>query len=208
MSDPRAGFADQFNVSRETIEKLEIYASLLRKWNRTINLVSPGTVDTLWVRHFADSAQLLSLAPQNMRKWADLGSGAGFPGAVIAVLTESSHPDLTVTLIESDQRKATFLRTVARETQTSFTVLAERSESVARLEADVISARALAPLDVLLGYVSHHMARNGTALLSKGASAASEVELAGKTWSFTCESIPSMTDTDAAILKIGEIKLA
>lgn len=208
MSDPRTGFSDQFNVSRETIEKLEIYASLLRKWNKTINLVSPGTVDALWVRHFADSAQLLSLAPQNMRKWADLGSGAGFPGAVIAVLTESSHPDLTVTLIESDQRKATFLRTVARETQTSFTVLAERSESVARLEADVISARALAPLDVLLGYVSRHIARTGTALLSKGASAASEVELAGKTWSFTCESIPSMTDTDAAILKIGEIKLA
>ena len=208
MSDPRAGFADQFNVSRETIEKLEIYASLLRKWNKTINLVSPGTLDTLWVRHFADSAQLLSLAPQNMRKWADLGSGAGFPGAVIAVLTESSHPDLTVTLIESDQRKATFLRAVARETQTSFTVLAERCESVARLEADVISARALAPLDVLLGYVSRHIARTGTALLSKGASAASEVELAGKTWSFTCESIPSMTDTDAAILKIGEIKLA
>jgi 16S rRNA (guanine527-N7)-methyltransferase len=208
MSDPRTGFSDQFNVSRETIEKLEIYASLLRKWNKTINLVSPGTVDTLWVRHFADSAQLLSLAPQNMRKWADLGSGAGFPGAVIAVLTESSHPDLTVTLIESDQRKAAFLRTVARETQTSFTVLAERCESVARLEADVISARALAPLDVLLGYVSRHIARTGTALLSKGASAASEIELAGKTWSFTCESIPSMTDTDAAILKIGEIKLA
>lgn len=208
MSDPRAGFADQFNVSRETIEKLEIYANLLRKWNKTINLVSPGTLDTLWVRHFADSAQLLSLAPQNMKKWADLGSGAGFPGAVIAVLTESSHPDLTVTLIESDQRKATFLRAVARETQTSFTVLAERCESVARLEADVISARALAPLDVLLGYVSRHIARTGTALLSKGASAASEVELAGKTWSFTCESIPSMTDTDAAILKIGEIKLA
>jgi 16S rRNA (guanine527-N7)-methyltransferase len=208
MSDLRTGFSDQFNVSRETIEKLEIYASLLRKWNKTINLVSPGTVDTLWVRHFADSAQLLSLAPQNMRKWADLGSGAGFPGAVIAVLTESSHPDLTVTLIESDQRKAAFLRTVARETQTSFTVLAERCESVARLEADVISARALAPLDVLLGYVSRHIARTGTALLSKGASAASEIELAGKTWSFTCESIPSMTDTDAAILKIGEIKLA
>ena len=208
MSDPRAGFADQFNVSRETIEKLEIYANLLRKWNKTINLVSPGTLDTLWVRHFADSAQLLSLAPQNMRKWADLGSGAGFPGAVIAVLTESSHPDLTVTLIESDQRKATFLRAVARETETSFTVLAERCESAARLEADVISARALAPLDVLLGYVSRHIARTGTALLSKGASAASEVELAEKTWSFTCKSIPSMTDTDAAILKIGEIKLA
>ena len=208
MSDPRAGFADQFNVSRETIEKLEIYANLLRKWNKTINLVSPGTLDALWVRHFADSAQLLSLAPQNMRKWADLGSGAGFPGAVIAVLTESSHPDLTVTLIESDQRKATFLRAVARETETSFTVLAERCESAARLEADVISARALAPLDVLLGYVSRHIARTGTALLSKGASAASEVELAEKTWSFTCKSIPSMTDTDAAILKIGEIKLA
>ena len=208
MSDPRFGFADQFDVSRETIEKLEIYARLLRKWNKTINLVSPGTVDTLWVRHFADSAQLLALAPQNIRKWADLGSGAGFPGAVIAVLAERLHPDLTVTLIESDQRKATFLRAVARETQTSFMVLAERSESVARLKADVISARALAPLHVLLGYVSHHIAPNGTALLSKGESAASEVELARKTWSFTCESIPSMTDPDAAILKIGEIKLA
>ena len=204
MSEGKADFADRFNVSRETLEKLEIYADLLRKWNKRINLVAPTTIDALWDRHFKDSAQILSLASQDVLQWTDLGSGGGFPGAVIAILT--SDTPLHVSLIESDQRKAAFLRAVARETDTDLTVLNERAEAAPDVRADIVSARALAPLHVLLGYVANHIKSDGTALLPKGAKAASEVELARKTWSFTCESIPSMTDDNAAILKIGEIK--
>lgn len=206
MKDPKDDFANRFDVSRETIEKLEIYAGLLRKWTKHINLVSPGTVEVLWERHFTDSAQILTIAPEESKKWVDLGSGGGFPGAVVALMAPASRPDLEMTLIESDQRKATFLRTVARETDTKLCVLAERAESAKPSSADVVSARALAPLETLLVYVSRHIGENGIALLPKGVGASSEVEVARKTWSFSCESIPSMTDQQAAILKIGDIK--
>ena len=204
MNEQQAEFVHRFNVSRETLQKLEIYADLLRKWNKRINLVAPGTISALWERHFEDSAQLLSLAPEGVRRWTDLGSGGGFPGAIVAILAKS--PNLRVTLIESDQRKAAFLRTVARETGTKFNVVAERAEVRPDIRADAVSARAFAPLDTLLGYVDLHMKSGGIALLPKGARAASEVESARKTWSFTCECIPSVTDDDAAILKIGDIK--
>lgn len=206
MNSAKEDFARQFDVSRETIEKLEVYATLLRKWTKRINLVAPGTVEVLWERHFTDSAQILKIAPDNATKWVDLGSGGGFPGAVIALMATTARPDLAMTLIESDQRKAAFLRAVARETNTKLNVLAERAEAAKPSRADVVTARALAPLDLLLGYVSHHISEDGIALLPKGANASSEVELARKTWSFICESIPSMTDNQAAILKIGDIK--
>lgn len=206
MNGAKSDFAGRFDVSRETIEKLEIYANLVRKWTKRINLVAPGTVEALWERHFTDSAQLLSLAPDSVKTWVDLGSGGGFPGAVIAMMASTTGSDLAITLIESDQRKAAFLRTVARETDTRIYVLAERAETADPSGADVVTARALAPLELLLGYVTRHIGENGIALLPKGANASSEVELALKTWSFTCESVPSMTDNQAAILKIGDIK--
>lgn len=206
MSDHSAEFTARFNVSRETTQRLEAYAELLQKWNKRINLVAPGTIDALWDRHFADSAQLLELAPSGATKWVDLGSGGGFPGAIVAILASTIRPHLATTLIESDQRKATFLRAVARETDTRFNVITDRAEQAPTSEADVVSARALAPLEVLLGYVERHTALDGIALLPKGANAASEVEVARKTWSFNCESIPSVTDQQAAILKIGDIK--
>ncbi len=206
MNGAKDEFADRFDVSRETIEKLETYANLVRKWTKRINLVAPGTVEALWERHFTDSAQLLTIAPVSAKTWVDLGSGGGFPGAVIALMASTTRPDLAMTLIESDQRKAAFLRTVGRETDTRLTVLAERAEAAEPSAADVVTARALAPLELLLSYVSRHIGKNGIALLPKGASASSEVELALKTWSFTCESISSMTDNQAAILKIGDIK--
>ncbi|NNJ66486.1 MAG: 16S rRNA (guanine(527)-N(7))-methyltransferase RsmG [Boseongicola sp.] len=206
MNDFRAEFAQHFDVSRETLEKLELYEALLRKWTKRINLVAPGTLDALWQRHFTDSAQILRLAAASASSWADLGSGGGFPGAIIAILASSTGQGIQMTLIESDQRKAAFLRAVARETKTPFSVIAERIETSEPVGADVVTARALAPLDTLLGYVVRHVAANGTALLPKGANAVSELEKARKTWSFTCESTQSMTDPQAAILKIGEIQ--
>jgi len=132
-------------VSRETRERLNTYAELLRKWQRSINLVGPKTLDDLWNRHFVDSAQLLPLIPPTARVLVDFGSGAGFPGLVLAILGMAE-----VHLIESDQRKATFLREVARATGTPVTVHAKRIEQVTPFPADIVSARALAPLGDLL----------------------------------------------------------
>lgn len=205
MSEGAAEFAAKFSVSRETLDRLRIYADLLVKWNRRINLVAPKSIPDLWQRHFMDSAQIHAFKPEEAKTWVDLGSGGGFPGIIVAVLESATDDPTPVTLIESDQRKSTFLRTVIRETSVDAKVLARRIDEVPPQKADVLTARALAPLDQLLGFASFHMAPGGLAIFPKGANAGSEVELARKTWSFKCESLPSMTDKSAAILKISEI---
>ena len=196
------------NVSRETIQRLEGYAALLRKWTPAINLVAASTLDDLWSRHMADSAQLLDLAPEGARLWVDMGSGGGFPGLVVAILAAERRPSLKVALIESDLRKATFLRTVAREVGVTVDVHAHRIEEVAPMGADVVSARALAPLARLLPLAERHLAAGGTALFQKGASHASEVAEALAHWRFTVQNHPSQTDPQAVVLRIGEIARA
>ncbi len=197
--------APGLDVSRETAERLAEYAALLRAWNPKINLVSKQTLADLETRHFADSAQLLALAPPDATTWADLGSGGGFPGLVVAILAAQRRPSLRVTLVESDQRKAVFLRTVAHRAGVPVTVLADRIESVSPLGTDVLSARALAPLTTLLDYADRHLALSGTALFPKGANWRSEVDEALERWRFRCENLPSATSADGAILRIGEI---
>lgn len=206
MMADSAAFVREVDVSRETLERLEVYADLLRRWTARINLVSKSTLDHIWERHFLDSAQLLPLAPAVARRWTDLGSGGGFPGLVIAILAAEMHPDLRVTLIESDRRKAEFLRTVGRETSTSVEVVAGRAEEVPGTTADVVSARALAPLKALLPLVERHLAPGGIALLPKGAGHRQERDEALETWAFDCENIPSRTDPGAVILKVGDIR--
>jgi 16S rRNA (guanine527-N7)-methyltransferase len=193
------------DVSRETAGRLADYAALLRAWNPKINLVSKQTLAELETRHFADSAQLLALAPPDATTWADLGSGGGFPGLVVAILATEARPALRVTLVESDQRKAVFLRTVAQRTGVPVTVLADRIEAVPPLGADVLSARALAPLTTLLDHADRHLAPSGTALFPKGATWRAEVDEALERWRFRCENLPSATSPDGAILRIGEI---
>ncbi|WP_414898955.1 16S rRNA (guanine(527)-N(7))-methyltransferase RsmG [Rhodovulum sp. YEN HP10] len=197
---------DLTDVSRETSERLASYASLLRKWTPVINLVSRATLEELETRHFADSAQLFDLAPGEARHWVDLGSGGGFPGLVIAILADERAPDLRVTLIESDQRKATFLRTVAREIGLNrVEVIDERLETADPQGADVLSARALAPLDRLLGFAERHLAPGGAALFPKGARYADEVKRALASWRFEVQNHPSKTDPQAVVLKLGGI---
>ena len=205
MSAEAARFAEAFDVSRETLARLERYAALLAKWNPAINLVSKATLPQLWTRHMADSAQLLDLADPAAARWADLGTGGGFPGLVVAILAAEKRPGLRVTCVESDRRKATFLQNVARETGVDVAVDCARIESLTPLNADVVSARALAPLDQLVGLAQRHLAPGGTALFLKGTGHASEVEAALAHWTFRLETIPSRTDPGSAILKIGSI---
>ena len=204
----RESFERLTGVSRETLGRFESYAALLRKWNPAINLVAPSTLSELWSRHFLDSAAVLRLAPIGARRWLDLGSGGGFPGAVVALLAAEARPDLSVTCVESDQRKATFLRSVSRETGAPFAVEDKRIEHLPPQAADVISARALAPLGRLLDMAVPHLAPGGICLFQKGARHAAEVEEALEHWSFTLETYPSETDPESAILKIGDPRRA
>ena len=193
------------DVSRETAERLADYAALLRTWNPKINLVSKQTLSDLETRHFDDSAQLIALAPPDATTWADLGSGGGFPGLVVAILAAERRPSLRVTLVESDQRKAVFLRTVAQRTGVLVTVLSDRIEAVPPLGADLLSARALAPHATLVDHADRHLRPGGTALLPKGANWRAEVDEALERWRFRCENLPSATSPDGVILRIGDI---
>ena len=192
------------SVSRETFERLEIYESLLHKWNPSINLVSRNSLSDLWHRHIADSVQVYRLA-STARNWLDIGSGGGLPGAIVAILAKDECPQAQITLIESDKRKSAFLRTVSRETGVKFQVIADRIELVSPWNADVLSARAVANLTTLLQFSERHLAPTGIALFSKGSSWEKEVDDARQEWSMNVEPIPSVTETGAVVLKIQGI---
>lgn len=194
------------NVSRETLQRLDTYADLLTRWNPKINLVAKSTIPELWTRHLLDSVQVAHLAPETYEKWVDIGSGGGFPGLVVAILAAERQPQAHFTLIESDQRKCAFLRSVARECGLKVDILAKRIESAPEQGADVLSARALTQLDGLLGFAEHHLAAGGAALFQKGARWREEVRAAEAHWRFSCEAVPSTTEPEAVILKIGGIE--
>jgi 16S rRNA (guanine527-N7)-methyltransferase len=217
-------FAAAFHVSRETLDRLAIYEHLLRHWQKTINLVAPSTLDAIWHRHFADSAQLLPLAP-TATTWVDLGSGAGFPGLVVALMLadrespsprssqgEGIHPHIT--LIDSNARKCAFLREVVRQTgiapSVTVDILSTRIEvaaTQARLgQPDVISARALAPLDRLVGLAAKLSSPRTVGLFLKGRDAEAELKAAEKMWNFNAELVPSRTDPDARVIVIRNLQ--
>ena len=193
------------DVSRETFAALQQYEELVRRWTPAINLVSKATLPDLWDRHIVDSAQIFALCPFSATSWADLGSGGDFPGVVIAILAKQLKPDLRVTLVESDLRKATFLRQAAQTLALPVTVRSSRIEVLDPLNAEVISARALAPLADLLAYADRHLAAGGVAVFPKGARYAEELAEAQKTWAFDVDAQQSLSDADAAILVIRNI---
>tara|TARA_R110002094_G_scaffold26875_2_gene39589 strand:- start:583 stop:1203 length:621 start_codon:yes stop_codon:yes gene_type:complete len=193
------------NVSRETIVRLEAFAALAAKWNPRINLVARSTLADLWTRHIVDSAQIFQYAPVDARHWVDIGSGGGFPGIVVATMAADLCPEMQFTLIESDQRKATFLRTAARELKLNVVVLADRVELVAPQNADILSARALSSLQDLFPLISRHLAPHALSILPKGKSFAEEISAAQQNWRFELVAHPSMTEPDARILVVKDI---
>ncbi len=192
-------------VSRETMAELERFAGLVQKWSPKINLVSARSLDDIWQRHVVDSVQLYRFAPDRFDHWVDLGSGAGFPGVVMALLSKRNLTESRFTLIESDQRKAAFLRTAIREFGLNAVVLSERIEAVAPLGANVVSARALAALDQLLELSARHLGPDGICLFPKGRRAEDEIAAARKLWSFDLDDQQSRTDPEGRILKIERI---
>jgi 16S rRNA (guanine527-N7)-methyltransferase len=197
-------FSD-LNVSRETYDALKAYQRLLEKWTTRINLISKSTREDVWARHICDSAQVMALASKHTAHWVDIGSGGGLPGLVVAILAKEFNPQLRVTLIESDQRKAVFLRTVVRELQLNATVQAKRIEAVGPLKADVISARALADLNDLLRLTHPFMSQNTQCLFMKGKNWSKEVKEAEKSWQFQAERFISKTNPEAVILSVRNV---
>ncbi|WP_081385160.1 16S rRNA (guanine(527)-N(7))-methyltransferase RsmG [Novacetimonas hansenii] len=193
-----AGVLD--DVSRETRDRLTAYADLLVRWNARINLVSRPDLAQLWPRHIADSLQLAALIPQGARV-VDMGSGGGFPGLVIAMAT-----DAHVTLIESDQRKAAFLREASRVAGVRTRVIAARIEAAEAGPADIITARALAPLPQLLQWGVRFLDKEGFCLFLKGKNADEELNAANADWRMAVTRIPSRTDADGIILRLSDIR--
>lgn len=192
-------------VSDACRARLEQLVALMQKWNPAINLVARSTLADAWNRHILDSAQIYSLGAVDARIWADLGSGGGYPGLVIACIAADLHPAMQVVLVESDQRKATYLRQAAQTLGLKVRVEANRIEQLPAIGADVVSARALASLDRLCAFAVRHLTSGGVALFPKGENHLSEVELARKQWSFTLDCTPSVTDANAVILKLKDL---
>lgn len=194
-----ADFQKSTAVSRETLDALEAYAALLIKWQSRINLVGPRTIPDLWNRHFYDSAQLLPLIPDSAHRLVDIGTGGGFPGLVLAILTS-----LEVHLIESDQRKCAFLREAARVTGVSqrVTVHTKRVETVVMKEVDVVSSRALAPLTDLLSLSEGLWNPETIGLFLKGKRYKEELTALKYAWYINYDAFPSATDPESVMLKI------
>jgi 16S rRNA (guanine527-N7)-methyltransferase len=198
--------SNKLDVSRETREKLELLERELRRWQGIKNLVGPATLAHIWDRHIVDSIQLLDLAP-DARTWVDLGSGAGFPGLVLAIA--GKERGLKVHLVESNSRKCAFLRQIARLTESNATVHEARLETVIPGfvgKADVVSARALAALTQLLEWTEPLLKAGTTGLFPKGRDAEIELTEARKKWTFEADILPSRTDSEARILRITSIE--
>jgi 16S rRNA (guanine527-N7)-methyltransferase len=194
-------FAAKTDVSRETLARLKAYADVLMDWNARHNLVAKSTLPDLWRRHFWDSAQLAPLVPPAARSLADLGSGAGFPGLVLAAI----FPGLAVTLHEATTKKCAFLRLAADRMAVPVTIQNARLEDLPPTRFDVVTARALAPLPQLLGYAQNFVGPNSVCLFLKGQNVVAELTEAHKCWNMKPSQVPSQTDPSAAIVIVREL---
>lgn len=202
----RDRFLEAHVVSRETLDSLDIFVSLVLEWQAKTNLVAPSTLPDLWTRHIADSLHLHAVAPAPLR-WADLGSGGGFPGIVTAIL-QAERPGAHVDLVESNAKKAAFLRAAVRATAIPATVHAARIEACGDVlrSADAVSARALASLDILLGLVAGRLQPGVPCYFMKGRRHDQEIVDAAAHWRFRMVKHVSTIEAGAAILEISDIE--
>jgi 16S rRNA (guanine527-N7)-methyltransferase len=210
MSDITQSEREQFagliqNVSRETFSALDAYAGLLTEWNARFNLVAESSIPHIWQRHFLDSAQLWPLIPDSAGSLADIGSGAGFPGLVLAILAKGQGRRLAIHLIESTGKKANFLREISQKLALDVTVHNARAEDL-KLKPDVITARAVAPLGELLKYAKPLIHKDSLCLFLKGKSARDELTESKKYWTFACETKPSLSDSSGTVLIVRDIR--
>lgn len=198
-------FCDTYNVSRETFDKLKHYQSMLIEWQSKFNLVSSSTLDDAWNRHFLDTVQLFQYIPNQAKVLYDFGSGAGFPGMVLAIMANEKMPDLQVSLIESTTKKTLYLNAVKSKTNTNVTILNDRIENLQLPKADVITSRAMASLTELLGYAYKFCKKESVCIFPKGKKYAEELSEAHKRWKFKCRIVASTQSDEGKILIITNL---
>lgn len=205
-----ADFQAHTGVSRETLERFTVWRRCLGEWSQHTNLVGRATLDAFWFRHALDSWQLLALAPEGASRWLDIGAGAGFPGLAIAfALEERQTAGRKVVLVESIGKKAAFLTAVLAETGVAAEVICDRVEALNPPPlCDVVTARAVAPLEKLLPLMAPYVENGAIALIPKGARHAEELTAARKSWNFEASLHPSLTSDEAAIIRIERLSRA
>lgn len=199
-------FCDTYNVSRETYSKLELYCQTLIEWQNKINLVSNNSLQDVWNRHFADSAQLFKLIPDNAKTLVDIGSGAGFPGMVLAIISNEKTPYLKTTLVESIRKKTLYLNYVKDSIDVkNLEIINDRAESIKNQKYDVITSRAVTALANLLAYAEKLLDKNGICIFPKGSNYQKEIDDAKKIWKFSLDVVQSSTSEEGKILIISNL---
>lgn len=202
-------FMEKYNVSRETFDKLKTYEALLKEWQAKFNLVSNSTLENAWERHFLDSAQLFKYIPADAKILYDFGSGAGFPGMVLAIMANEKTPYLKIKLVESIGKKTLYLNEVKTQTCTNVEIMNARIETLKPERADVITSRALASLEELFNYVYKFCSIKTVCIFPKGKKYQEEIDNARLHWKFDCEIKPSEQSDEGRILiitKLSKIK--
>jgi 16S rRNA (guanine527-N7)-methyltransferase len=198
-------FARLAPIHPESLNDYRTWERLLRKWNKSINLVAPSTLGDFWNRHALDSAQILPFIQTEADTIVDFGSGGGFPAMAIAFEAKQTRSGQTVHLIESVGKKANFLKTVSRETQVNAVIHAERIEDIEPLEADIITCRAFAPMERLLPLAFRHLKPSGKLVLLKGETISDELDAVGD-WSFSFEKHPSQSTEGGVIVVVDNLQ--
>lgn len=196
---------DKYNVSHETIEQLKLYLSLLTEWQTKFNLVSNSSLEDAWNRHFLDSAQLFQYVPQSAKTLIDFGSGAGFPGMVLAIIAKEKTPYLKISLVESIKKKTMYLNEVAKQTNTNVIIINDRIENLKKTKYDVITSRAMTALKDLLNYAEPFCHKDTTCIFPKGKNYATELSEAHKLWRFKCHIESNEMSDEGKILVITDI---
>ena len=199
--------SDTYNVSRETFSKLELYHDSLLEWQNKFNLVSKNSIDDAWNRHFIDSIQLVKYIPENAKTLLDMGSGAGFPGMVLAILFSDKTPYLKTTLVESINKKTLYLNHVKEITSTDVEIINGRVEQIKNRKFDVVSSRAMTSLVDLLEYAYPLSNKKGVCIFPQGKRWNEEIKVAKNKWNFDFEAFDSETSEEGKILLIKNLIL-
>lgn len=196
----------KYNVSRETLDKLKVYEGSLVQWQEKLNLVSNSSLVNAWERHFIDSIQLYQYIPENAKSLYDLGSGAGFPGMVLAIMAEGRTPSLNVSLVESISKKTLYLNEVKDITSAKVNVVNKRLEELPSEKIDIITSRALTALNKLFEYSFRFCHENTVLIFPKGKKHLEEIKEAKKDWLFDVSIHKSDTSDEAAVLIVKNLK--
>ena len=196
---------EKYNVSRETFDRLKAYEASLKEWQNKFNLVSNASLEDAWKRHFKDSVQLFKYVPERSRILLDFGSGAGFPGMVIAIMAEEKMPNLKVKLIESIKKKTLYLNAVKDICNVRVQIINDRIENIPSFSADVITSRAMCNLNDLLKYSNKFSNKKTTLIFPKGKSYKEELNIAQKNWNFDCNIFANEINPEGVILVINNL---